>query len=451
MFSAQFFKVLNDVWSNKTRTLLIVLSIAAGLTAVGTVISARILLSEGIDQSYGSVNYANGSLTTAQAFDKDFVRSFYNVAGVAETDARRTLSARALNPKNKYSSIFIFSLLDYKDNRVNKVASIDGKWPPDRHQILIDRASLSLLDAQVGETIRIETASGDWRSLEIVGTVNELSQPPATLLGAAYSYVDEETLEWLGAPSGFNQLYFTVKPGVTSTVEKKKILESVVAKAENAGYTVVTSVVIEEVPINSIIQTLLYILSAIGILSLFLSIFLIINTISAMVTQQTRQIGIMKAVGARAIQILWMYLFVVIFFGLLALVVSIPLSTVGAALLSQYLGGSFNFKIAGNPIQTISIVIQIAIALLVPTLASLVPLINGLRISATQALSSAGTNQTNYGSNPIDRLLSGANVWFTRYTLVRPWILAVRNMFRQKVRLGLTLITLVACSISNLT
>ena len=41
MLSSRWHKVLNDLLSNKTRTVLIVLSIAVGLFAVGTIISSQ--------------------------------------------------------------------------------------------------------------------------------------------------------------------------------------------------------------------------------------------------------------------------------------------------------------------------------------------------------------------------------------------------------------------------
>jgi len=46
----------------------------------------------------------------------------------------------------------------------------------------------------------------------------------------------------------------------------------------------------------------------------------------------------------------------------------------------------------------------------------------------------------------IDRLLSGANLWFARRTLKRPILLSLRNTFRSKGRLLLTLTTLTLAS-----
>ena len=52
-------KVLADLWDNKTRTLLVVLSIAVGVFAVGTIVNAFNILNTDIDASYAAVNPAN--------------------------------------------------------------------------------------------------------------------------------------------------------------------------------------------------------------------------------------------------------------------------------------------------------------------------------------------------------------------------------------------------------
>ena len=53
-------------------------------------------------------------------------------------------------------------------------------------------------------------------------------------------------------------------------------------------------------PIDGTMQAFIYILGALGAVSLLLSGFLVVNTVTALLTQQMRQIGVMKAVGARA-------------------------------------------------------------------------------------------------------------------------------------------------------
>ena len=75
---------------------------------------------------------------------------------------------------------------------------------------------------------------------------------------------------------------------------------------------------------DEILQGLLLLMGILGVLTLFLSVFLIINTVSAHLAQQKRQIGIMKAIGGSSVQIFGMYLVMVIVYGILALLMASP-------------------------------------------------------------------------------------------------------------------------------
>ena len=86
------------------------------------------------------------------------------------------------------------------------------------------------------------------------------------------------------------------------------------------------------------IQTMLMLLGVLGFLSLGLSGFLVVNTISALLAQQVRQIGIMKAIGGRRGQIAGMYLGMVLVFGFLSLFIAVPLGALGAWLFSSFMG-----------------------------------------------------------------------------------------------------------------
>ena len=55
MLKSRWHKILNDLWGNKTRTMLIVLSIAVGLFAVGTIVSAQAILTEGMAESFAEI------------------------------------------------------------------------------------------------------------------------------------------------------------------------------------------------------------------------------------------------------------------------------------------------------------------------------------------------------------------------------------------------------------
>jgi putative ABC transport system permease protein len=182
-------------------------------------------------------------------------------------------------------------------------------------------------------------------------------------------------------------------------------------------------------------------MGTLGILSLFLSAFLIVNTISALLAQQKRQIGIIKALGGSTGQVMGMYLVMVIIYGIMALLLSIPLSIYGARELSHFLAAMFNFDLGSLDITPEALIIQGIVGLVVPVIASLYPFLSNLRVSAAEAMSNYDVSRKRR-INLTDRILSGANLWFARLFLLRPVLLSLRNTFRSKGRLMLTLFTL---------
>ncbi len=479
MLATRWYKVLNDLTGNKTRTLLIVLSIAVGLFAVGTIVSARTLLSTEMARSYAAINPSDGIVRTVELFDEDFVRAVRAMPEVADVDARRVLEVRArvvstgetdgIKPASAQPAemtLRIFAVRDYDAMRVDLIFPSPGgegsgvrAWPPPEREILIERSALAVLGAQIGDTLRIELPGGRTRDLYIAGTAHDMVQVPAQFDGTPYGYIAFETLTWFGEPYGFNELHVRVSPpsipptGGEDTSPPsggteggtRAAVNAVKDKAEDTGFTIPLSMTAEPgaLPLDDILDAVLLLMGALGVLALFLSVFLILNTVSALLAQQKRQIGVMKAIGARTGQIMGMYLTLALLYGLCALLIAVPLSGVGARALSAFIAGMFNFDLLEVRLPPTAALIQIAVGVIVPLLASLPPFLANLRVSAAEALRVGyQPGKGRLGAGWIDRLLSGTNLWFARHTLSRPLLLSLRNTFRSKGRLVLTLITL---------
>ena len=443
MFKTRWYKVVNDLFGNKTRTLLIVLSMAVGLFAVGIIISARSILSAGLAQSFAAINPSSGTVHTAELFNEDFLQSVRSMPNVAGADARRNVPARVEVNPGEWKNITLFVIADYDNIQVNKVTSQGGDWPPPDHEVLIERAAFSVINAQVGDVIEIKLPNDTHRAMRIAGTAYDPAQLPAPIDGTPYGYISFHTLEWLGEPYGFNELH-VIATNPEDKVWAQQIVNKVKDKAEKSGYTIPLSMTADpgQLPMNDVLQGILLLMGFLGILSLFLSIFLVINTVSALLAQQKRQIGVMKAIGGSSLQILGMYLMMVICYGILSLLIAVPLGMEGARVLSRTLAVFFNFDIISMEIPPQAILLQVIIGLILPVLASLFPFISSLRVSAAEAMSAYTIGRGRFGKNWIDQLLSGSNLWFTSKLSVRSILLSVRNTFRNKGRLTLTLITL---------
>jgi putative ABC transport system permease protein len=445
MLGPRWKKVLRDLWGNKTRTTLVVLSIAVGVFAVGVIATSRVLLSEGLERSYQATNPASAMMMVSDpffgggdvGFDDELVQVVRNMDGVEEAEGRRKATVRLKVGPDAWRDLQVFAIPDYEDIRINKVSPEHGAWPPDDHALLIERSAMGLLGRQVGDTLTIKTAGGDLREMPLSGVVHDLSQLPSFLDGTIYGYVTFDTLEWLGEPRSYNELYLVVSEGKDDKAHIQHIANQVKEKVERSGRPVYYLMVPEpgEHVLDYLIQAIVLLLGVLGILALFLSSFLVVTTISAILTQHVRQIGLLKAIGAQRMQIMHMYLVLSITFGVIAMLVAVPLSAVAASGLSRFMAGLFNFDIDDVTLQPRVVLLQAAISLLVPILAALYPVLVGTRISVREALDTEG-GPGSYGRGLFDRLIRSVR------GLSRPLLLSLRNTFRRKGRLALTLTTL---------
>jgi putative ABC transport system permease protein len=183
---------------------------------------------------------------------------------------------------------------------------------------------------------------------------------------------------------------------------------------------------------------------------LFLSGFLVVNTITAILAQQVRQIGIMKAIGARRRQIVAMYLGMVLLYGGLALLIAVPSASWLAGELSNYLAGFINVDFPDYTLPLNVLLLESALGLLVPLIAAIFPIWSGTRVTVREALCDYGiTPRAMRTPNRLARLTNRISAVSQMLSVVsqrwlsRPLRLSLRNTFRRTSRLVLTLMTLI--------
>ncbi len=440
-------KVLRDLWLNKSRTLLVVLSVAVGVFAVGTIATSQIVLSRDLTNTYLATHPAHATIYTMDAFDRDLVKSVDAMREVKEAEARRAVSLRLNTGPDEWRLLWLVAIDDFSDISIDQIASVSGDWPPPDHEMLIERASLGLTNAGMGDTVLVKTPDGKERHMRIAGLAHDLNGQIFVFDGTAYGFTTAETLKWLGQEHDYNELRFRVTDPACAEDRAciQEVSNKVRDKIEASGRTIFFTLIPEpgKPPLDFLIQAISVILGALGFLSLLLSGFLVVNTISALLTQQTRQIGMMKAVGARTDQISGMYLVTVLLFGLLALLIAIPLGVVGAYGFSRLIAGFMNFDVTSFRLPLNVLLLQVGVGLVIPLLAAVYPVLMGVRVTVREAISAYGLGKGRFGSGLLDRLLIKVQrVAPLRRHLTRPLLISLRNTFRRKGRLIMTLITL---------
>ncbi len=439
MLSPRWKKVLGDLVGNPTRTLLVVLSIFIGVFAVGMIMSSQEILKRELRSNYMSTRPAHATISTPSddSFDDDLVNVIRGMREVQDAEARRSVSLRARVGLNQWQDVMLVAIDDYNDMRVNLISSERGAWPPADKTVLIERSGLSKMNADVGDTVTFELPDGTLRPMPVTGIAHDLSRAPTLFTGIVVGFISFDTLEWLGESRDYNEVSILVAGNGEDQAYNRQVADLVYDKIEKSGRAPYFPEVPEpgEHPINFLIDGLVLIMSVLGVLSVFLSGFLVTNTISALLTQQTRYIGIMKSVGARTLHIVGMYLVLVMAFGLIAMTLAVPLSQLGARAFAGYLANEFNFNLTNFSVPASVYIVQAMVSLVLPVIAALIPVFNGTRISIREALSS-DSGPGSFGNSAFDRLIQRIRFF------PRPMLLSLRNTFRRKGRVVLTLATL---------
>ena len=429
-------KVAADLFDNKTRTALVVLSIALGVFSIGFVAGARGVILRSLDGAYRDVAPASAVLSV-DAFGDELVDLARAVPGVAAAEGRREEIVRIQTGPESWRDALLYGVADFRLIELERISPDRGTWPPAEGEVLLERASLSYLKKQIGDTIAVELADGTRRELPIVGTAHGLNQAPAALSNWVSAYVTLGTFEALGAGGHLNRLFVRVPDADLTRPRIEATAAEVRRRLEEGGRPVLQT----RVPTpgrfwaHDAVESLLGLLTLLGLVSVGMSALLVVNTVASVLSQHVRQIGVMKSIGADAAALARMYLTLVTGFGVLALLVAVPLALFASVGLVNFMAALLNFDSAPFRLEPGVLLLEAAAGLLVPLGAALRPVLDGSRVTVRDAISSYGLGG-DFGTGRLDQLLGGVR------GLSRPVAMSLRNTFRQKGRLALTLTTL---------
>ena len=429
-------KVFSDLWGDKTRTGLVVASIAVGVFAVGMIITTFVILSEDINISYAAANPVNIEVWT-DPFYEDFIRVIEKAPGVEEVEGRHILSIRARKGAENWQDLSMVGIQDFKSMSINLLDTIDGTQFPARNEVVVTQNAMQNTGFQVGDKIEIELTDGSTHFLTVVGLVSDQTAS-AGPNSTSKAFVTLDTIRALGLGSDFNRLFITVEGDGSDESFISNVADDVENKIERHNREIyrTTESLSNEHPMVDSLLAIIGVLGALGVLITILSASLIINTLNAMLTQQLRQIGVMKLIGARSFQILGMYMGLIVVYSVLALFLAVPLGIMAGYALAGFLADMMGATLQGFRIVPVAIVIQVVIAFLIPLGTGYFPVNKGAKTKIRQAISDYRPGNQAASQSLLNR--SGRWVrWISR-----PILLSFRNTFRKKGRLILTVFTL---------
>jgi putative ABC transport system permease protein len=283
----------------------------------------------------------------------------------------------------------MYAFDNFEENSINLLNPVTGQTVPKKREILLEQDALNSIDTGVGKSLEFQLPDGSTKIMPVVGVVQDIGGSAGDFLASPTGYITKDTLPYLGQPELFNRAVVTISEGGDDIIHVRDMGAMLKDKVEKNGNMVVRMRFSEthKHPLADTIKAVLGILLAIGVLVVFLSSSLIANTLSALLNQHLRYIGVIKLIGGQRRQVFLMYLTLIMAFGILALLIAVPLGGQGAYALASFAGNKLHFNILGYRIVPAAFIIQILVGLLVPLIAGLAPVRSGSRITVLRALS----------------------------------------------------------------
>ncbi len=430
-------KIWSDLWNNKSRTFQVVLIIAVGAFAVGMILGSSVLVGEGLTQAWRASNPAAINIAVDPAVDDETIQSLTSVEGVEDVEGNLSTNIEwRHNASEPWQTGRLIARDDYEDQTYATLKLVEGEWPK-RKDFGVYQGADTAFNVPLGSSIQVRI-DDNVSMVDINGVIfNPLGFPPA-FGGSGEFYTTRQRFGELTGDENFNELFVGVphyerETAIDTANRVERRLEKLDVEAFNLPFPErVTSP--EKHAFQDVMDGLFLILGVMAVLTLVLGLFLVYNTINAVLSQQINQIGIMKAVGAGFWQILRVYLMLVLTYGLLSMLIALPLGALGAYGLTLFLMSAFNVTPEPFSLSLTAIAAQIAICLLAPVIISIIPLLTGAGITVQEAISTYGLNGE---TGRLNRWLAGMQ------RLSRMIILMISNTFRNKGRVILTQVTLV--------
>jgi putative ABC transport system permease protein len=441
-------KAWRDILLRRTRSAFTILGIAVGVAALVAVVAAARTLIEAQAAAFAGTSQADIVIGVVDA-PPGAEQALGRLPGVEATELRMAYYTKwATNPNgvrggpmpggesgqtSLWHDLYFIGVEDFTDMRVNRLELIEGHYPH-LDEVLLELSVPQIIPVAVGQMIAVRSQpEGAIHYLRVSGFARSPTYLSAPLINVAIAYAPAATLRHLSDAEGDNQLLVRVKDPARADEVARQLTRALDLRGIPHNEPDVRDRL--AFPGRRELETLEVVLLLFSGLALVVSGFLVANTLAALVTEGTREIGILKAVGATRWQVLGLYLLITGVYGLTGTVVGLASGSAIAWLLAGYVGHLANVTVPLRP-AGVALALGAVVGLGVPFAAGLPAAWSAAGLTVRQALTAYGLLSA-YGRRPMDRL-------WQRLTGLPPLIaMAWRNLTRRPTRNGVTMLVVV--------
>jgi putative ABC transport system permease protein len=338
------------------------------------------------------------------------------VPGVADATGRvRVDGARVIGSDGKVVTTFGAPRYGINWTGTSDLVTLrTGHAPQAADQVVLDAGLAKAAGLHVGDQVRVLTLQPK-KTFTLVGIFG--------YSGGRDSLGGEQTVAFttpvaqqlmLGGGDVYSAINVRAGPGVSDNALRDRV-----AATLGTDYQVQTGKQLADQAAAGFQKNLAffnYVLLGFAGVALFVGTFLILNTFSIIVAQRTRELALMRAMGASRRQMVGSVLLEAVVIGILAsalgLLAGIGVGA-GLAYLFGHMGGS-NLQLAGIGVPAAAVIGSFAVGILITVVAALLPALRASRVPPIAAMREAATTD-----RPLTRItLVGGGVFATGAALL---------------------------------
>jgi putative ABC transport system permease protein len=331
---------------------------------------------------------APGGGTGRKAIPESIITTVRDVPGVAFAQGTVAGLAQFVAPDGKAISTGGAPTLGLSFDPNPKLSSLQlaqGRAPTSPNQVLMDEGTAQKYHFAVGEHVRIILQSVPPQTFTISGFVK--FGTANNLAGATIAAFDLPTAQSLFNRVGqFDAIDLLTQPGAD-----KATVQHAIARVLPPGVEVVTGQTVANEQTNNVNQALGFFSTALlvfAFISLFVGGFTIFNTFSILVGQRTRELALLRIVGASRRQVFRSVLVEAGILGLVASLVGLGLGVLAALGLVALLKG-FGITLPSGPLvfQSRTVIAALIVGIGVTMISAISPARRAVRIAPVAAIS----------------------------------------------------------------
>ncbi|MFD2414738.1 ABC transporter permease [Amycolatopsis pigmentata] len=322
------------------------------------------------------------------------------VPGVAAADGRTQTRLPLINSKGKAVEVTGYSLEG--DSRLREFDLLQGRFPAKADEIAIDPSAKTTFNLAVGQKMSLLGKNNEPVPMTIVGVFSQ-GTSSATLYGQYVVLTPDALLAYATQP-GFSSAVVAADTGVNQDELAKRIAAAVPHTKTMTGAEYTNETLISAGKGSASVTQFLLVFA---LISLVVAGMVIYNTFTILIAQRTRELALLRCVGAHRDQVFRSVLTEAVLMGLFASAIGFA-AGIGTSALLQRLVASVGPGAGGSavrvPITPSVVVASFAVGVVVTVLSAVVPAWRATRVAPLAALRSLPDGKNEVGRTGFLRI-----------------------------------------------